>query len=116
VNLAIESFRIQVSERYFDSFRYANLPQLLLDSMDFRRTAELLSFAGVFKEELKNDLHAVYDSRNKYVHIQTLKILGKKRDDEIQQVSPQGVPLRIEIIGDDRWMTLIQDVSKKRIT
>ena len=51
--------------------------KFLEESMDFRKTVELLSFVGAIEEGLDSNLHSVYDSRNRYTHIQTSKILAK---------------------------------------
>jgi len=55
--------------------------KFLEESMDFRKTVELLSFVGAIEEGLDSNLHSVYDSRNRYTHIQTSKILGKMADE-----------------------------------
>jgi hypothetical protein len=55
--------------------------KFLEESMDFRKTIELLSFVGAIEEGLDSALHSVYDSRNRYAHIQTSKILGKLGDE-----------------------------------
>jgi hypothetical protein len=58
--------------------------KFLEDSIDFRRLVELLWFVGALSDSLKSDLHTVYNSRNKYAHIQVMKILGEKGEQEIQ--------------------------------
>lgn len=75
--------------------------RFLENTMDFRKTVELLWFAGAFQKELRDDLHTVYDGRNKYAHIQSLKILGAMGEAEVQKMRPDGVFVRKVKVKDD---------------
>jgi hypothetical protein len=70
--------------------------------MNFRMTVKLLWFVGEFKEDLKDDLNAVYNSRNRYAHIQTSKILGKIGEEEVAFKDSEGkIVQKVKMKDDD---------------
>jgi len=86
--------------------------QFLEASMDFRKTVELMWYTGAFKKELKDDLHTVYDRRNKYAHIQTLKILGELGEYETEETTPDGKTVRkIKAKDDEVYRILLVNVK-----
>jgi len=76
-------------------------------SMDFRRTVELLWFVGAFTKELKDDLHKVYDSRNKYAHIQIMKIIKDTGEIEVQVKDSDGKPTRTIKFKEDEIFRMV---------
>jgi len=82
--------------------------QFLEKSMDFRKTVECLGFVGAFKRQLRSDLHTVYDSRNKYVHMQTLKILDQLGEQVVKvRRSDDGKLLRTVKVKDDKMSAMV---------
>jgi hypothetical protein len=80
--------------------------KFLEDSIDFRRLVELLWFVGALSDSLKSELHAVYNSRNKYAHIQVMKILGEKGEEEIQYRTGGQVVRKLKAKEDDLMRTI----------
>lgn len=110
VSLAVESGVNEYAAAWFHrklGKDQSQAMQFLEESMDFRKTLELMWFVGAFKKELRDDLHTVYDSRNKYAHIQTLKILGKAGEEEIEERTSDGKTLRRVKFKDDEMSRLI---------
>jgi hypothetical protein len=81
--------------------------KFLEESMDFRKTAELLWYVDAFKEKLKNDLNTVYNKRNKYAHMQTLKILGQMGEQEAEEKTTEGKLVRKVKFKDDEMFRMI---------
>jgi hypothetical protein len=82
--------------------------KFLEESMDFRKIVELLSFVGAIEDGLDSDLHSVYDSRNRYAHIQTSKILGKMGDEAAESRDADGqVTVRIPIKDEEVLRTFV---------
>lgn len=65
--------------------------EFLEESMDFRKTIELLSSTKAIEQDLKKALHTVYNSRNRYSHIRTSEILRTMAGVEVQIRDAEGI-------------------------
>jgi hypothetical protein len=76
-------------------------------SIDFRKLVELMWFIGAFSDSLKSDLHDVYNSRNKYAHMQVMKIVGNKGEVEFELRSDGQVVKKLKAKEDEFMRSLL---------